>query len=82
MNILLLVAHGSRREESNLEVESLSKKEDFKSLFYEIYKLGYSRSFFETGLTFINSLLNYKLLNILYILQNNKMLKKNGFKKT
>jgi len=26
MNILLLVAHGSRREESNLEVESLSKK--------------------------------------------------------
>ena len=26
MNILLLVAHGSRREESNLEVEALSKK--------------------------------------------------------
>ena len=26
MNILLLVAHGSRREESNLEVASLSKK--------------------------------------------------------
>ena len=26
MNILLLVAHGSRREESNLEVESLLKK--------------------------------------------------------
>ena len=26
MNILLLVAHGSRREESNLEVDSLSKK--------------------------------------------------------
>ena len=26
MNILLLVAHGSRREESNIEVDSLSKK--------------------------------------------------------
>ena len=26
MNILLLIAHGSRREESNLEVEALSKK--------------------------------------------------------
>ena len=26
MNILILVAHGSRREESNLEVSSLSKK--------------------------------------------------------
>ena len=32
MNILLLVAHGSRREESNLEVVSLSKKmEKFNS---------------------------------------------------
>ena len=26
MHILLLVAHGSRREESNIEIESLSKK--------------------------------------------------------
>ena len=26
MNILILVAHGSRRKESNLEVDSLSKK--------------------------------------------------------
>jgi|TARA_B100000470_G_scaffold23962_1_gene15742 sirohydrochlorin ferrochelatase len=26
MNVLLLVAHGSRRDESNLEVEALSKK--------------------------------------------------------
>ena len=26
MNILLLIAHGSRREESNLEIESLVKK--------------------------------------------------------
>ncbi len=26
MHILLLVAHGSRRQESNLEIESLSKK--------------------------------------------------------
>ena len=40
--------------------------------------LGYSRVFFETGLTFLNSLLNYKLINDLYILQNSMMLKKNG----
>ena len=26
MHILLLVAHGSRREESNIEIESLSEK--------------------------------------------------------
>ena len=32
MHILLLVAHGSRREESNIEIESLSKKiSKFKS---------------------------------------------------
>ena len=61
-----------------LFVESLSKKEDFKSLFYEIYKLGYSRSFFETGLTFLNTLLRLKILNILYIFKNNNKLKKNG----
>ena len=60
-------------------IKSLNSKNDFIILFQLIFKLGYCRAFFETGLTFINSLLNYKLLNILYILQNNKMLKKNGF---
>ena len=36
MNILLLVAHGSRRDESNLEVEALSKKMiDFNSNNFE-----------------------------------------------
>ena len=47
-------------------------------MFKRIYNLGYSRAFFETGLTFLNSLLNYKLLNNLYVLQNNMKLNKNG----
>ena len=47
-------------------------------MFKQIYKLGYSRAFFETGLTFLNTLLNYKLINDLYVFKNNKMLKKNG----
>ena len=37
MNILILVAHGSRREESNLEIESLAQKiELFKVNEFEI----------------------------------------------
>ena len=59
-------------------VNSLSSKKDFKKLFQYVYQLGYCRVFFETGLTFLNVLLNYKLLNILYIFQSNIMLKKFG----
>ena len=40
--------------------------------------MGYSRIFFETGLTFLNSLIRFKLLNIIYILQSNSLLSKNG----
>jgi riboflavin biosynthesis pyrimidine reductase len=47
-------------------------------MFKYIYNLGYRRVFFETGLTFLNSLLNTKLLNKLYIFQNNTMLKNIG----
>ena len=59
-------------------VKSLKTKNDFKLMLSKIYKLGYCRAFFETGLTFLNFLLNYKLLNNLYIFQNDKKLKKNG----
>jgi diaminohydroxyphosphoribosylaminopyrimidine deaminase / 5-amino-6-(5-phosphoribosylamino)uracil reductase len=60
-------------------IKSLKTKNDFNAMFHEIYKLGYSRALFETGLTFLNSLLNYKLLNNLYIFQTNKNLKINGY---
>ena len=60
-------------------IKSLNNKKNFIYLFQQIYKLGYSRVFFECGLTFLNTLLNYKLLNNLYILQNKKKLGKNGF---
>ena len=59
-------------------VNSFSYKDDFKKMFQYIYQLGYCRAFFETGLTFLNVLLKYKLLNILYVFQSNIMLKKNG----
>ena len=44
MNILLLIAHGSRREESNLEIESLVKKitslnnEEFDSVIHGFHE--------------------------------------------
>jgi len=63
-------------------VNSLSSKKDFKKMFQYVYKLGYCRAFFETGLTFLNVLLNYKLLNTLYIFQSNIMLKKKGLNNT
>ena len=47
-------------------------------MFKKIYDLGYSRALFETGLTFLNSLIKYKLLNNLYVFQNKKNLKKDG----
>ena len=59
-------------------VNSFSSKDDFKKMFQYIYQLGYCRAFFETGLTFLNVLLKYKLLNILYVFQSNIMLKKIG----
>jgi diaminohydroxyphosphoribosylaminopyrimidine deaminase / 5-amino-6-(5-phosphoribosylamino)uracil reductase len=63
-------------------IDSLSSKTDFQTIFKRIYKLGYSRAFFETGLTFLNSLLNHKLINDLFVLQNNMGLKKNGSNNT
>jgi len=59
-------------------IDSLDTKYNFKEIFQHIYKLGYSRVFFETGLTFLNSLIKHKLLNNLYVFQNNQSLKKNG----
>jgi diaminohydroxyphosphoribosylaminopyrimidine deaminase / 5-amino-6-(5-phosphoribosylamino)uracil reductase len=60
-------------------IKSLKNKSDFIRMFQKIYKIGYSRVFFETGLTFLNSLLYYKLVNNLYVLKNNINLNNNGF---
>ena len=59
-------------------IDSLDGKNNFLKMFQYLYKLGYSRVFFETGLTFLNSLIKHRLLNNLYIFQNNNKLKKSG----
>ena len=59
-------------------IKSLKDKNDFNKMFKKIYDLGYGRIFCETGLTFLNSLLYYKLLNNLYVFKSKKKLTDNG----
>ena len=60
-------------------IDSLDTKNNFIKMFRMIFKLGYSRVFFETGLTFLNSLITLNLLDNLYVFKSSFMLKKNGF---
>ena len=59
-------------------IKSLGTKNDFNLMLKQIFRLGYSRAFFETGLTFLNTLLDFKLVNYLYLFQNKNKLGKNG----
>ncbi len=61
-----------------VSVNSLENKQDFYLLYKKIYKLGYSRAFVETGLTFLNTLIKNRLIHNLYIFQNNNKLGKYG----
>ena len=65
-----------------LFVNSLNNKENFYSLFKEVYKLGYSRIMVEAGLTFLGSLLKDKLIDDFYLFKSDKNLKKNGYNNT
>ena len=59
-------------------VNSLLYKKNIISLYKKIYKMGYSRAFVESGLTFLNYLLKNKLIHELYIFKSNKKLGKYG----
>ena len=59
-------------------ISSLYGKKDFNNLYVKIYKMGYSRIFFETGLILLNHLIKNKLINDLYIFKGNKKLGKKG----
>ena len=61
-----------------IKIKSLKNKNDFTSLFKNIYKMGYSRLLVESGLTFMNSLIKNKIINNLYIFKSNKKLGKDG----
>ena len=59
-------------------INSLTNKNDFISLYKQIYKMGYSRLLVESGLTFLNTLIKNKLINDLYIFKTTFNLKKKG----
>jgi len=59
-------------------INSLQDKKDFILLYKKIYKLGYSRIFLETGLIFLNTVIQNKLINNLYLFKSTKNLRKTG----
>jgi diaminohydroxyphosphoribosylaminopyrimidine deaminase/5-amino-6-(5-phosphoribosylamino)uracil reductase len=59
-------------------INSLINKDNFKLLFKKIYKKGYSRVFIESGLTFLNKLIKFQILDDLYIFKSNVKLGKHG----
>ncbi len=61
-----------------IQLSSLQTKEDFNKLFNILFKIGKRRLLIESGLIFLSKIINYKLLDNLYIFRSNKKLKKNG----
>jgi len=59
-------------------INSLQDKKDFILLYKKIYKLGYSRILLETGLIFLNTILQNKLINNLYLFKSIQNLRKTG----
>ena len=60
-------------------MDSMNTKDDYIKIFRSFTKLNFSRIFIESGLTFINFLINNKLLNNIYIFKTDTNLNKNGF---
>ena len=57
----------------------MKTRKDYIKIFRSFTKLNFSRIFIESGLTFINFLINNKFLNNIYIFKTNINLNKNGF---
>jgi len=62
-----------------IKLSSLKYKKDFDRLFEILYQIGKRRLLIESGLIFLSTIINYKLLNHLYIFKSDKKLKKDGF---
>ena len=61
-----------------IQISSLQTKDDFNQLLKILYQLGKRRLLIESGLIFLNKIINYKLIDNLYIFKSNQNLKKNG----
>ena len=61
-----------------INIKSLKTNEDFINLFMILRKRGYNRTLVESGLTFLNVLINKKLIFNLYMFKSSFNLGKNG----
>ncbi len=61
-----------------INIDKLESKIDFLNLLKKIYKLGVNRVLVETGLTFLNKLFKYKMINDLFFFQSNEKLRNLG----
>ena len=61
-----------------IQLASLKYKKDFDLLFQILFQNGKRRVLIESGLIFLKTIINLKLLNHLYIFKSDQKLKKNG----
>ena len=62
-----------------IQCTSLDKRSDFEILLKKIKKKGYNRILVESGLTFLKSMINNKIISNLFMFISNNKLNKNGF---
>ena len=61
-----------------IQLTSLKYKKDFDRLFQILFQIGKRRILIESGLIFLKTIINFKLLNHLYTFKSDQRLKKNG----
>ena len=59
-------------------LKKTSNNNNLKEIFFLLKKLKFYRIFVESGLTFINALLNQKLINKFFIFKSSEYLRNNG----
>ena len=64
-----------------IQFDYLYKKNDFENLFKTIFLLGKRRIFIEAGVIFLNKLIDFELINNLFIFKSNIILKQRGIGK-
>ena len=65
-----------------IKIKSFDEKKDFRYFKNKLFKIGKRRILVESGLIFLNKLLNFKLINNLFIFKSDFPLKDHGFNNT
>ena len=73
------IAFFKKKKIKIIKFKQIKNKNDFTSIFNEIFKFGRRRILIEAGLTFLNKLIDLELINNLYIFKSNYKLQSNGY---